>query len=64
MNRPPRAGLKTEGKLIKSKPKYNFQDIERRVIEARCLQEAGEDEHARAVLQKLAKDLQEHESGE
>ena len=53
-----------EGKLIKSKPKYNFQDIESRVTAARCLQEAGEDEHAREVLQKLAKDLQEHENGE
>ena len=63
MNRPPRAGLKTEGDLLLPKPKYNFEEIENRVQAAKLLQEAGEHDDTASILKKLASELQQENGG-
>lgn len=44
---------------VLQKPRYNFSEIQDRVTAARHLQDAGQDEQAKVVLECLAKEILE-----
>lgn len=43
--------------MIRTKPKYKFTNIRNRVDAAESLQEAGEDDKAEEILEKLGSEL-------